>query len=138
MNDRIPSSKFHTSLTQTMQLLKFPPKYISFLPKFKENRHPNNLKYIKLEAVKTILGQFFKLLKDFHHSLMCFYSKTSTYLHVSNLILRTQQKNSREFQTSTQGNTIASRQQTTLKFQVKLSLASPQYEHIPFQQFAST
>jgi hypothetical protein len=96
-----PQANFILSLTQTMQLLKFPPKGISFLPKYKENRHPNNLKYIKLEAVKTILGQFFKLVKDFHHFLMCLYSKTSTYLHVSNLILHTQQKNSREFQRST-------------------------------------
>lgn len=138
MNDRIPSSKFHTFPHSDYATFEISTKTDLIPSHIQENRHFNNLKYIKLEAVKTILCQFFKLLKDFHHFLMCLYSKTSTYFHVSNLILHTQLKNSREFQTSTQGNTITLRKQTTLKLQGKSCLASPQYEHIPFQQFAST
>jgi hypothetical protein len=100
-NDRIPSSKFHTFPHSDYATFEISTKTELIPSHIQENRHFNNLKYIKLEDVKTILCQFFKLLKDFHHFLMCLYSKTSTYLHVSNLILHTQQKNSREFQTST-------------------------------------
>jgi hypothetical protein len=96
-----PSSKFHTFPHSDYATFEISTKTDLIPSQIQENRHPNNLKFIKLEAVKTLLGQFFKLLKDFHHFPMYLYSITSTSLHVSNLIFHTQQKNSREFQTST-------------------------------------
>jgi hypothetical protein len=49
IHDLIPSSKFHTFPHSDYATFgKFPPKQISFLPKYKKTNTPNNLKYIKL------------------------------------------------------------------------------------------